>query len=135
MKTQADALLSRARRLLHDHRTRARRDGATLDYGLPEIRRLIAASSCCRWCKLPVGFDLSLDHVQAVSRGGQHQLANLVVVCRRCQSLKSCLSGPEMELLIQFLDRLHPIARQDLTRRLLAGGSRYSTTRQRQTSP
>jgi hypothetical protein len=33
LRTQADALLARARRLLHDHTTRAGRDGQVLDYG------------------------------------------------------------------------------------------------------
>jgi hypothetical protein len=44
---QADALLARARRLLSDHRTRAKRDGGALDYGLAEWRRLLSGSPCC----------------------------------------------------------------------------------------
>lgn len=133
VSTQADALLIRARRLLHDHRTRAKKDGAYLDYGLAEVRQLLAASPCCRWCKMPVGFsDASLDHVLPISRGGRHVLGNLAVVCTRCNALKGCLTGTEFEALLQLLARLHPIASQDIERRLLAGGNRYSASRCRQ---
>jgi 5-methylcytosine-specific restriction endonuclease McrA len=125
-QTQADAALARARRLIHDHRTRARRDGAILDYDLPEIRALIASAVTCRWCRAPLAFDLSLDHVRPIARGGEHRLSNLVAVCRRCQALKGMLSGIEFEQLLQLLERLHPAARQDIERRLLAGGRRYA---------
>jgi 5-methylcytosine-specific restriction endonuclease McrA len=124
--TQDAALLARCRRLIHDHKTRARLDGVELDYGLAEIRQLLASSPCCRWCKLPLAFDVSLDHVQPIGRGGRHALFNLAAVCRRCQSLKGLLDGGEMEFLLEFLGGLHPTARQDLERRLLAGASRYS---------
>jgi hypothetical protein len=36
---QPDAALARARRLLHDHRTRAKKEGAALDYGLAAVMR------------------------------------------------------------------------------------------------
>lgn len=128
--TQADALLIRARRLLHDHQTRARKDGAQLDYGLHDVIQLLRASPCCRWCRMPVGYgDVSLDHVLPISRNGRHVLSNLAVICTRCNSLKGCLTGSEFEALLQLLDRLHPIARQDLERRLLAGGKRYGAGR------
>jgi len=123
--TQADALQARCRRLLHDFRTRAKRDGTALDYGLVEVRRLVESSPCCRWCRCPLAFDVSLDHVQPTSRGGPHALHNLVAVCRRCQALKGMLTGAEMEFLLEFLEGLHPVARQDIERRLLGGGKVY----------
>jgi 5-methylcytosine-specific restriction endonuclease McrA len=88
LPTQADALLARARRLLGDHKTRAKRDGVALDYGLREIVELLRAAPCCRWCRLPLAFDVSLDHVQPIGRGGRHALHNLAAVCPRCQALK-----------------------------------------------
>jgi 5-methylcytosine-specific restriction endonuclease McrA len=93
--TQADAGLTRARRLLHDHRSRAKRDGAALDYGLPEVRQMLAAATCCRWCRMPVGWDATLDHVQPISRGGRHALANVAVCCRRRNFIKGALTGAE----------------------------------------
>jgi 5-methylcytosine-specific restriction endonuclease McrA len=129
--TQADAALARARRLLHDHRTRAHRDGQRLDYGLAEVRALLASTTCCRWCRMPVGFDLQLDHVEPIARGGAHALHNLAVCCARCNGIKGMLTGAEFEFLLEFLADLHPVARQDIERRLLAGGRRYSTSRRK----
>jgi 5-methylcytosine-specific restriction endonuclease McrA len=129
LPTQADAALARARRLIHDHRTRAKKDGAVLDYGLAEVRQMLAAATCCRWCRMPVRWDATLDHVQPISRGGRHSLANLAVACRRCNSLKGTLTGAEMEALLAMLAGLHPAARADLERRLLSGGQRYGRAR------
>jgi hypothetical protein len=125
-RTQQDALLSRCRRLLSDHRTRAKAAGQVLDYTQGDLQQLIAAAPCCRWCKLPVDLSVSVDHVQPTSRGGPHALHNLAVVCRRCQALKGMLTGAEMEFLIEFLEGLHPVARADIERRLLSGGQRYA---------
>jgi hypothetical protein len=127
--TQADALLARCRRLLHDHRTRAKKDGVELDYGLDEVRQLLASSPCCRWCRLPLAFDVSLDHVTPIGRGGPHALHNVVAVCRRCQALKGQLDGAEMEFLREFLDGCSPIGRADVERRLQAGAARYGRRR------
>jgi 5-methylcytosine-specific restriction endonuclease McrA len=128
-RTQQDALLYRCRRLLSDHRTRAKAAGCVLDYTIDDLRRLIASAPCCRWCKLPVDLSVSVDHVQPTSRGGPHALHNLAVVCRRCQRLKGMLTGAEMEFLLELLDGLHPVARADMERRLLSGGARYRITR------
>jgi 5-methylcytosine-specific restriction endonuclease McrA len=81
---QPDAALARARRLLHDQRTRARKDGAVLDYGLADVRHLLADSPCCSYCGVRVAWDVSLDHRTPTGRGGQHQLANVAVCCGRC---------------------------------------------------
>jgi 5-methylcytosine-specific restriction endonuclease McrA len=118
--------LARARRLLGDHRTRAKRDGAILDYGLAELRQLLAAAPLCAYCRQPVAWDASLDHITPTSRGGAHALHNLAVCCARCNGIKGSLTGAEMEFLLEFLADLHPTARQDLERRLLAGGCRYA---------
>jgi 5-methylcytosine-specific restriction endonuclease McrA len=124
-------LLVRARRLLHDHRTRAAKDGQVLDYSLHDLRQLLAASPCCAYCGLPVAWDVSIDHRTPIGRGGRHQLANLAVCCSRCNGLKGMLAEPEFRELLTLLALLHPIARQDLERRLLAGGRRYGVSRRR----
>jgi 5-methylcytosine-specific restriction endonuclease McrA len=127
--SQADALLARARRLLHDHRTRARKDGCRLNYTLADIRRLIESSPCCAYCGMPVAFDLQLDHRRPIARGGQHVLANLAPCCARCNALKSVLTETEHRELLAFLDRLHPLARQNIETRLLAGNRRFAGKR------
>jgi 5-methylcytosine-specific restriction endonuclease McrA len=125
-RTQADALLSRARRLLSDHRTRAKRDGAELDYSLHDLRQLLATSPTCTYCRAPVAFDAQLDHRTPIARGGRHALDNLVVCCARCNQLKGQLTEAEFDELLGLLALLHPAARADLERRLLSGGRRYA---------
>lgn len=127
--TQSDALLARARRLLSDHRTRAKRDGVTLDYGLADLRQLLAEHPLCEYCLLPLSFAASLDHRTPTARGGRHVLDNLAVVCDRCNRLKGQLTEGEFRELLTLLALLPPVARADLECRLIAGGKRYGTPR------
>jgi 5-methylcytosine-specific restriction endonuclease McrA len=122
---QVDALLARARRLLKDHRARARRVGAALDYGLAQLRALLADSPCCAYCHSPVAWDAQVDHRTPTSRGGSHSLNNLSICCARCNSLKGLLTEDEFRQLRELLALLHPRAAEDLARRLIAGGARY----------
>jgi hypothetical protein len=124
--TQADALLSRCRRLLHDHRTRARQDGQVLEYNLDQLRELLAASPCCAYCRMPVSWSASIDHKTPIARGGRNAFSNLAVCCRRCNALKGQFTEAEFLELLTMLALLHPAARSDLERRLLAGSSRYA---------
>lgn len=131
LATQADALTARCRRLLSDHKTRAKRNGAALDYGLADLRRLLESSPCCEYCGLPLSFAASLDHRQPVARGGRHSLDNLAVCCARCNSLKGQLAEAEFREVLTLLALFHPTARTDIERRLLAGGKRYAGSRKR----
>jgi 5-methylcytosine-specific restriction endonuclease McrA len=132
--TQSDALLARCRRLLHDHRTRARLDGQRLDYGLVELRDLLSRSPMCSYCKMPLSFAVELDHRQPVSRGGHHALSNLAACCPRCNSLKGQLTEGEFRDLLAWLVQ-HPRAAADLERRILAGGTRYTSRRRARSKP
>jgi hypothetical protein len=127
--TQADALLSRCRRLLHGHQARAKAAGQVLNYNLDDLRRLIESSPCCHWCRRPQAFDLQLDHLHPTSRGGPWTLDNLCVSCGRCNRLRGMLTEAETVALLAFLAGLHPVARQDIERRLLHGGKRYAGKR------
>jgi hypothetical protein len=104
-RTQADHLLIKARRLLASHRQRARAEGQILDYTLPDLVEMLRRNLCCRWCRSPLSYgDVTLDHILPLSRGGKHALANLAVVCGRCNRLKGVLSGTEFEALLQLED-------------------------------
>jgi hypothetical protein len=78
--TQVDALMARCRWLLGDHRTRAKRDGAALDYGLAEVQQLLAEHPLYAYCRMPLLFSASIDHGTPIGRGGRHALANLTVL-------------------------------------------------------
>jgi 5-methylcytosine-specific restriction endonuclease McrA len=124
-----DPLLQKCRVTLGRHRQRARADGAQLDYGAADLVALARGTVQCCWCKAPVSWDHHFDHVTPPSRGGAHRLANIVVACGRCNTLKGMLTGPEFLSLLQLLRQLHPVASADLRRRLLAGGRRYAGKR------
>jgi 5-methylcytosine-specific restriction endonuclease McrA len=121
--------LARARRLLHDHRSRAKKDGAVLDYGLAEVRQLLAEHPLCEYCRAPVAWDASLDHRTPTARGGKHALDNLAVCCRKCNALKGPANEAEFRRFLALLAEWHPLARADYERRLLAGGQRYAGRR------
>jgi 5-methylcytosine-specific restriction endonuclease McrA len=46
----------------------------------------------CFWCAEPA--DLTIDHVVPVSRGGRHEVSNIVGACRRCNSSKGAKHWP-----------------------------------------
>jgi hypothetical protein len=128
--TQADAIVKRCREVLHKHKAAAKALGLALDYGLAELRQLVESSPCCRWCKLPVAFDFHVDHVHPLARGGAMAFYNLCIACSRCNTLRGKLLEGETEELLEFLEGLHPVARDDLEARLLAGGpARYARGR------
>jgi hypothetical protein len=128
--TQADAFVKRCRKILSNHRAAAKPLGLVLDYGVPELRQLVESSKCCRWCHLPVAFDFHIDHVHPLARGGAMALYNLCVSCSRCNQLRGKLLEGETEALLEFLEGQHPVAREDLEARLLAGGpARYARGR------
>jgi hypothetical protein len=128
--TQQEALLTLARRTLAHHKARAKMVGQSLDYDAGDIRRLIESSPCCRWCKLPISFaDLQLDHLHPIARGGRFALWNTTCACSRCNQLRGLLTEGETEHLWEFLADLHPIAREDIERRLLAGGRVFAKGR------
>jgi 5-methylcytosine-specific restriction endonuclease McrA len=132
MKTiLSDPLLQRSRRLLHDHRSRAKRDGAALNYNLDDVRQLLEAHPTCSYCRMPLSFAAYLDHRQPLARGGQHHLDNLAVCCTRCNSVKGQLSEAEYRELLALVTHWHPTARQDLERRLISGATRYACSRRK----
>lgn len=48
-----------------------------------------AAKKVCHWCgcKCPKGYHV--DHYQPLSKGGKHEVSNLVIACAKCNLRKS----------------------------------------------
>jgi len=86
---------------------------------------LAREAKLCVYCRAPLSLALSFDHRVPIARSGLHAISNLCVCCQRCNTLKGKLTTDEFTELLALLQRLHPAARQDLERRLLAGGVRY----------
>lgn len=87
---------SRQRRITHPHEFRASRDkryALTRGAGMAKLVRraeIIARDQgVCYICgDKPTGFNLTLDHIVPVSKGGTHTPDNLRVACRSCNSRK-----------------------------------------------
>jgi 5-methylcytosine-specific restriction endonuclease McrA len=127
--SQTDAVMARCRKAYYSHQNRARANGTLIDYEIEGLRQLVSENPLCHWCRLPVAFDFQFDHLYPVARGGSLCLWNLTVSCSRCNSLRGQLLESETMELLEFLRGLHPIARADLERRLLAGAKRYAPKR------
>jgi 5-methylcytosine-specific restriction endonuclease McrA len=66
--------------------------------------------------------NFSVDHDVPVSRGGTFWFANLRIVSRRGNEVKGKLTRDEFMHLLETLDAMNPAAKQDVLRRLRAGG-------------
>jgi hypothetical protein len=64
--------------------------------------------------------------LQPIARGGRFALWNTTIACSRCNQLRGQLTEAETLELLEFLEGLHPVAREDLERRLLGGGTVYA---------
>ncbi|HTU23129.1 MAG TPA: HNH endonuclease signature motif containing protein [Gemmataceae bacterium] len=91
----------------------------------------LADNPLCEYCRTPVSFAVQLDHRTPIGRGGKHSRDNLAVCCGRCNAIKGLLAEAEFRALLTLLASLHPAARQDVERRLVAGGKRYAVSRRR----
>jgi hypothetical protein len=89
LSTQADTLTVRARRLLSDHRTRAKKDGIALDYGIAEVRQLLADNPLCEYCRMPLSFAASIDHRQPIRKGRRHVLHRISANFVDCKVLEA----------------------------------------------
>lgn len=107
------------------HKRRAREARVELDYDRPALHRAAsAAMDCpCPYCGIYLTPALcSCDHQYPTSRGGQHNASNLEWCCRRCNETKGALSRTEFLELLALLGSFPSQARDDILRRLRAGG-------------
>jgi hypothetical protein len=72
-----------------------------------------------------------LQTLRPIARGGRFGLWNTTCACSRCNQLRGLLTEGETEELREFLGGLHPVAREDIERRLLAGGRVFARGRRK----
>ena len=88
----------------------ARRAGRTEKVTWQEIQaefkmRQPMSEMCC-WCYQPLTVDtLSLDHLHALAKGGEHSLRNMAFSCRKCREMKCELNPADYERLIDAVRR------------------------------
>jgi 5-methylcytosine-specific restriction endonuclease McrA len=129
----ADALLQRkCRTAFHHQREAAEKDHLTLDYAAVDLIELAKASLCCHYCHTPLSFGFEFDHLIPIARTPQaHRLGNIVCACTSCNAIKGQVDGEEFTRFLRLLDGMDPRSAADMRRRLIAGGKRYATSRQR----
>lgn len=110
-------------------RLRKRQPGAELPYTLAQLREMVAAALAegrCAYCGAAIDErSFSLDHSKPLSRGGGHELENLVCCCASCQTGKDALTGMEWSRLLGFLRGQIPLAEGNVLQRLKAGAGRF----------
>jgi 5-methylcytosine-specific restriction endonuclease McrA len=111
--------------IFHGQKRRAKQYDETLDYDLKEMRALTASAlnRPCPYCGIEITpYNLSLDHQNPTSRGGEHALHNLAVSCERCNQIKGNMTAEEFHLLMQVIREMPPVANRSVFARLRAGG-------------
>lgn len=74
---------------IQNHKRRARLAGG--DVTPKEVRSLLEKSKYCGYCgvRFTSKMTKTIDHVQPLSKGGDHALKNLRVCCQKCNSSKN----------------------------------------------
>src|SRR5687768_2153712 len=85
-------------RAAYNHRVRAKAYGLTSHFTIDELKHLrVTQSHQCPHCERKV--KLIVDHVVPFSRGGNNEITNICLICRRCNSSKGD------KLLEEWVDR------------------------------
>jgi 5-methylcytosine-specific restriction endonuclease McrA len=116
---------TRSANIYRHQRELAAQSGCELDYTLERLRddvRLKLSKRCPYTGELITVRNFSVDHDVPISRGGTFWFENLRIVSRRGNEVKGKLTHDEFMRLLETLDAMDPEAKQDILRRLRAGG-------------
>jgi 5-methylcytosine-specific restriction endonuclease McrA len=96
---------------------------------MKDAKAIVADPPICPYCDKKIPYrEISIDHVEARSRGGSSAPENLVYCDRRCNQAKGNLNGTEFKALMAFLNEW-PAMKESVLGRLIAGGARYGRRR------
>lgn len=86
---------------------------------------IVTNPGACPYCGKAIPWqDISLDHVQPRSKGGQNHPDNIVVTDRTCNLSKGDLTGDEFKALMDFLAP-YPEMKSSVLVRLRIAGAKY----------
>jgi 5-methylcytosine-specific restriction endonuclease McrA len=123
-------LMSRSANIYRHQVELAAQSGCKLDYSLPELRKAIMlnlGTRCPYAGEVITVRNFSADHDVPVSRGGTFWFENLRIVSQRGNELKGTLTRDEFTRLLEVLDAMELAAKQDVLRRMRAGGKMLRT--------
>jgi 5-methylcytosine-specific restriction endonuclease McrA len=124
-RRQQREFMRRSANIYRHQRDRAREYGQELPYRLPDFRELVVRclDGLCLYCGRPLTVaNFSADHSDPTSCSRDFHLANVEIVCLRCNQTKGVMSAQEFLKLLQALKDFRPKTRQDVLARLRAGG-------------
>lgn len=84
-----------------------------------------AQPKVCHWCDCDCSKDVVIDHYYPLSKGGKHEISNLVISCRSCNARKSAKT-PEQWMAerqvtsITYSDKFGQVARNTVTPEMLS---------------
>jgi 5-methylcytosine-specific restriction endonuclease McrA len=94
----------------------------TLDQFRKWLARSIHDNLLCPYCRDFLDCKTcQIDHKVPISRSGVHELHNLCLCCARCNRIKGMLTAEEFHALMNLLKTWHPVAGNDVLRRLQSG--------------
>jgi 5-methylcytosine-specific restriction endonuclease McrA len=125
IKNSNRVFLKRTVDAYHNHKRRAEKCRALLDYTLEDLRELIGVSlgDGCPYCGTtlnPASFQL--DHKDPISRGGLHSITNITACCRPCNEAKGNMDHDEFKTLLAAITHFSHEARVGILSRLRIGG-------------
>jgi len=84
-----------------------------------------AQPKVCHWCQCDCSADVIVDHYFPLSKGGKHELSNMVISCRSCNARKSAKT-PERWIAerqvssITYSDKFGQVAKNTVTPEMLS---------------
>ena len=86
---------------LSEQKRRARKRGKEGDITADHIMGLLSLQECqCIYCGRLIKTNYTIDHVTPLSRGGEHDISNLQLLCKSCNSKKGAKTDEEYRAIL-----------------------------------
>jgi len=82
---------------------RAKEKGVLGRVSSAEVRKIAETTTNCSYCGLELCGNGEFDHKTPYTKGGDHTVDNLQLICRQCNQAKGELTDTELR---QWIDRL-----------------------------
>ena len=101
-------LMKKSSTLRSSLKRRSKEYEVKFEISLDDIRRLFLRSygRKCRYCDYNLDiYNIVCDHVYPISMGGSSDVANLQIICKRCNTRKGNLTNKEFKKFNKLLDK------------------------------
>ncbi len=88
-----------------------------------EERIINVIGSPCKYCfEIIDAKNISIDHDNPLSRGGENDVNNIRLICKRCNVRKGKLNGLEYSMILKILRKMEKDAREYILNKLSLRG-------------